>query len=426
MKILFGCEYFPPAIVGGGEVNAYITVKNLVKQGVEVIVLTSAYKNAPRYEIKEGFTIYRRLKTGQGQQSVLSNLKRSVVFPKSVVKEARNIIGEANRQGEKIKGIHLLGNALLSAKELSSLKVPLFATIESYPSLCPKGDRRYNGEEECKIVCSVSKFIGCQAKSKEIGKMQNKWYFRYNPFFLWYVFRHYAKLRKSLKYCNLIAISNYVQRLLQLHKQESKVISNAVEISSFRQSKDNKKFTKLSKDKKIILYLGSLIESKGPEVLVNALDGLQGYECWIYGKGPLQEKLQKIIDKKRLNVKIFKPVPYDEVPTLYQKAEIIVFPSVWPEPFGRISVEGLAAGKVVIGSAIGGIKETLEGKGILVPPGDVSTLHDALRKVIDQREKTKEKISKKETTKESSLQEYSPEEISKKLITMYKNKEVGQ
>ncbi|HIJ11817.1 TPA: glycosyltransferase family 4 protein, partial [Candidatus Woesearchaeota archaeon] len=70
----------------------------------------------------------------------------------------------------------------------------------------------------------------------------------------------------------------------------------------------------------------------------------------------------------------------DKIPQIYANADVIVFPSMWPEPFGRIAIEAMAAGKPIIGSAIGGINETIaDGCGITVEPGNVDQLRDALR-----------------------------------------------
>lgn len=63
--------------------------------------------------------------------------------------------------------------------------------------------------------------------------------------------------------------------------------------------------------------------------------------------------------------------------------DILVHASVVPEPFGQVVVEGMAAGLAVIASAAGGPLEivTPERDGLLVPPGDVTALAAALRRL---------------------------------------------
>ena len=180
MKLLLVSEYFPPKIMGGGEINVFLIAQALAKRGMEVTVLTSYHYGLERYESKDGIKIIRRLKTGKTASGLIDNFKRSFF---SVDKEVKRLYAKVN-----FDRIHLFGTAIISAKKLSKLNVPLFATIESYPTLCPKGDRMYLEKKECKHICSFSKFTVCQQKSSEIGKMKNRWYLKYNPLFLFYVY----------------------------------------------------------------------------------------------------------------------------------------------------------------------------------------------------------------------------------------------
>ncbi len=50
MKILFVSEYFPPKIMGGGEINLHLLAKALVKNKNEVSVLTSDHPGLKRFE----------------------------------------------------------------------------------------------------------------------------------------------------------------------------------------------------------------------------------------------------------------------------------------------------------------------------------------------------------------------------------------
>ena len=392
MNILFVSEYYQPKIMGGGEVNLHLVAKALVQRGQSVTVLTSHHAGLERKEVLDGVTVYRTLQTGENPQELAENVKRAWKFPSSVVKEVRKITAQHN-----FDVVHLTGTSLIAAPHIKN--VPLVATIESYPSLCPKGDRIYHGKKECTIQCSPTAFIGCQAACKEIGKMQNRWYTKYNPPLLYYVYRHYAKMQEALGHCHLIAISNYIQNVLKQHGHESTVIPNAIDIDFFTR--------KGKKKGKRVLYLGSLIRSKGPQVLCKAVQGLD-VEAHLYGTGILQ------LHGK--NVTVHEPVPYEQIPQLIADHDVVVFPSIWPEPFGRISIEAMAAGTPVIGSAIGGIKETLEkGGGILVPPGDVSALRDAITRVLDDP-KLQQRCTKEG---KNIVESYREENIIEKLIDTY-------
>jgi len=63
---------------------------------------------------------------------------------------------------------------------------------------------------------------------------------------------------------------------------------------------------------------------------------------------------------------------------------VVVMPSLWPEPFGLVGIEALAAGRPVIASATGGVGDWLEHgvSGLLVKPGDVQDLARALNQLL--------------------------------------------
>lgn len=71
-------------------------------------------------------------------------------------------------------------------------------------------------------------------------------------------------------------------------------------------------------------------------------------------------------------------LPHREVTALMAGAGAVAVPSVWPEPFGLVAVEALAAGTPVVAAASGGLAE-LEGDAVrLHTPGSPQSLADAL------------------------------------------------
>ena len=397
--------------MGGGEINLLLLAKTLVKQGIEVCVLTSYFKGLKKYEKISGIEVIRRLKTGENAAGVIDNFKRSFIFPRSIIKEIKGF-----KSAIDFDAVHFIGTSIIVAEKVGKIlnKTKIFATIESYPALCPKGDRIYKGKKECRFKCSFSRFLKCQAKSSEIGKMKNKCYLKYNLLFLIYVYRYYKRLNKSLKYCRVIAISDYVSRLLLNHGISSIVIPNAVDVKKFYL----KKTSKLEKIR--IVYLGSLTKYKGPQVLLKAIKGLD-CRCDIFGEGILKNKLLKMIKRYKLDAEIHNNVDYSHVPLIYANADIVVFPSFWPEPFGRIAIEAMAAGKPVIGSSIGGIKETIKssaGKfdaGLLVKAGNVDSLRKAVIMLIEN-DKLRKNLGK---TGKNIVKGYSEDAVIKRLIKLY-------
>ena len=68
--------------------------------------------------------------------------------------------------------------------------------------------------------------------------------------------------------------------------------------------------------------------------------------------------------------------------------DVVVHASTRPEPFGRVIVEGMAAGKAVVTSGLGGALELIEAErtAIAVPPGDPEALASAIDRLIREPE----------------------------------------
>ena len=73
----------------------------------------------------------------------------------------------------------------------------------------------------------------------------------------------------------------------------------------------------------------------------------------------------------------------EKLEALYQQCFTVVFPSLWPEPAGLVTLEAYAHYRPIIASAIGGIPEYIQDHqtGILVPPHDIEKLADAINEL---------------------------------------------
>jgi len=61
-----------------------------------------------------------------------------------------------------------------------------------------------------------------------------------------------------------------------------------------------------------------------------------------------------------------------------------VMPSLWPEPFGLVGIEGFACGRPAVASATGGVGDWLQDGvgGLSVPPADPGRLAGALSEML--------------------------------------------
>jgi glycosyltransferase involved in cell wall biosynthesis len=72
-----------------------------------------------------------------------------------------------------------------------------------------------------------------------------------------------------------------------------------------------------------------------------------------------------------------------DVPELMRASDAVVHASVYPEPFGRVIVEGMLAGTPVIATRAGGVTEIIDDDtGILVPPNDAGALVRAIESIV--------------------------------------------
>ena len=135
-----------------------------------------------------------------------------------------------------------------------------------------------------------------------------------------------------------------------------------------------------------ILWAGRLVPDKGAHTAVEALGlladhpALHKLELTIVGTGPSdnREKLQSMIESYGLEsqVKLIGRRKPSAMPQLFAEADIFLFTSIWPEPFGRVIVEAMAAEALVIGSRVGAAPEIIEHDhtGYLYEPGDAAGL----------------------------------------------------
>ena len=139
-----------------------------------------------------------------------------------------------------------------------------------------------------------------------------------------------------------------------------------------------------------LLAVGAIIPRKGFDILMAALHPLAALAWTLSIAGdatrdavaPAQLRQDIIRFGFQDRVHILGAIDEQHLESLYQQADIFVLASLF-EGYGMAYAEALARGLPVIGTTGGAIPETVpEGAGLLVPPGDVSSLTDALSTLI--------------------------------------------
>jgi len=140
-----------------------------------------------------------------------------------------------------------------------------------------------------------------------------------------------------------------------------------------------------------ILFLGRIGERKGVPQLIDALNGMQDHPGWratIAGDGDVEASESKSI-ALGLGDRVAFPgwVGPAVVASLIASADILVLPS-FAENLPVSVIEGMAAGLAVVATPVGAVEDIIrEGEtGLLVPPGDVPALTDALIRLVNDPE----------------------------------------
>ena len=116
-------------------------------------------------------------------------------------------------------------------------------------------------------------------------------------------------------------------------------------------------------------------------------DGKNGH-LTIVGNGAQYQEYERLAATWGLQYRVtFLPhVPYHRLQKMIDESEIVVAPHLWVEPFGRNVIEGMARGKIVIASNIGGPAELINLKGaagLLFERGSVDGLVRAIEHVFE-------------------------------------------
>jgi glycosyltransferase involved in cell wall biosynthesis len=180
------------------------------------------------------------------------------------------------------------------------------------------------------------------------------------------------------------------------------VIHNGIDLSRYppataAERSEARRALELPAEAFVALFIGRLSGEKGVETLLEgwrhlALPPERGLLLIVGSADPDKEPEARLAELQAMAPPGCRWLPARrDVLTAFHAADVVVVPSVH-EAFGRVVVEGLAAGLPVVGSRVGGIPEILDGElsPFLFTQGSGSELADRLASLIEWRRKTPE------------------------------------
>lgn len=348
MHICFITSEFPRQGFPHGGVGTFVSTlgKALVEQGVQVSVIGLNYINKEETENIEGINVYRVVaKKQKGLQWYFNS------------KAIANKIKEVHQQN----------------------RIDIVETAELGLAFLPK-------IKEIKYVIRLHGGHHFFAEGENRGI--NWW-------------KGYQEKRSFKKADAFIGVSNYVKehtaKYLKYYGKPVEIIANPISFEKFQP------IDGLEKNVKSIVFAGTVCEKKGVRQLIEAFQWVRNEfkesKLYIYGRDWLFSDgtsyiayLKKTFSDVELQNVYFKgAVSHDDLPRIYQQAEVCVFPS-HIETQGLVAPEAMAMESMVVFSETGPGPETIiDGvSGLLCNPHDSKNIAEKIKWVFNHPDKALE------------------------------------
>ena len=149
-----------------------------------------------------------------------------------------------------------------------------------------------------------------------------------------------------------------------------------------------------------VVFVGRYTYSKGLYDLLSAWKRVtrltdQSVQLTLIGGGDERRRVERYAAHADVpDVSVRGPVPYEDVPLVFDAADVAVLPSLpvrhWQEQYGRVILEAQATGTPVVASETGGIPDALGDVGELFQPGEPLDMSESMLTLIEDTELRRE------------------------------------
>jgi glycosyltransferase involved in cell wall biosynthesis len=208
--------------------------------------------------------------------------------------------------------------------------------------------------------------------------------------------------RRMARWVNgFIAISNDVElailKTIGPVRERIAIISNGVDIRRYQVAVDRSAIRRalgFEEEETLYTVVGTLKEQKGHRYLIEAVAPLiqrtRQLHLLVVGDGELRDSLKAQVHAAGIERNVHFLGNRSDVPTILAASDVFVLPSLW-EGLPMALIEAMASGLPVIATLVSGSQQVVEHNqsGILVPPGEVAALRQAMEALLSDPERAK-------------------------------------
>lgn len=358
MKILNLVEYFYPYSHGGTEQSVYYLMKEMTSYGYEEFLLTPNYGTV-KQEKFEGIHIVRfpfPKKIDKNHPKTITPLwhHNPFIFVLSLLYICMLVITY------KIDIIHVHSKSMIPQAVIAQwiFGIRAIVTLRDYFVICPYGlcITRRRGYRGCTLRILLNTELTYYAR--EYSHTHTVTLFHYMTAIYSRIVSVIQRFFLRRAYA-IVCISQKMQKIYAINGiKNTQVIYNSMRFQKHVHPK---------KPQLVILYVGRITPGKGAELFVNAAkEILKSYpklQFKLIGDGFLRDSLySNLSSQQRLVLYFLGHTDYHQTLELIEQSLLVVVPSKWEEPFGRVALEALSLGVPVVVTDRGGLPEIVAPK----------------------------------------------------------------
>jgi glycogen synthase len=327
MRVLILSWEYPPLIEGGLARHVRKLSENLVRQDVEVHVLTRGQEESPAEEEMEGVVVHR-------------------------VREPRR----PRELGEFVAWIeHMNADMLAAGVELGDRFS--FDVVHGHDWLVAVAGDHLAKRFRCPFVVTIH--------ATEYGRHQG-WVDKHPQSHIHGVEKWMANRADRVVTCSAY-MREHVADIYGLDEERVTVIPNGIDPSDLVPVDDLEALRARFADpsERLVLLVGRLVYEKGFQIALEALPGLisrlgGGVRFLVAGSGTAEEELRAQADALGLSEHgtFLGWIGDDVLHSLYRISDLTVVPSIY-EPFGLVALEAMASGCPCLVADTGGLREVV-------------------------------------------------------------------